>query len=89
MLIKDNIMLSDIIMKKILVNIVRKYSFILVNVLLILFLLHNIIYIHYFTNVFPVVIEHFANVLFMFIVNVSNIFFSFLLKIFCVCWVLA
>ena len=35
MLIKDNIMLSDIIMKRILVNIVRKYSFILVNVLLI------------------------------------------------------
>ena len=56
----------------------------------IIFLLHNIIYIHYFTDVFPMVIEHFA-VLFMFIVNVSNNSFSVLLKIFlkifCVCWV--
>ena len=83
MLIKDNIMLSDIIMKKILVNIVRKYSIYSRKCFTnIIFLLHNIIYIHYFTNVFPVVIEHFANVLFMFIVNVSNNFFSVLLKIF-------
>ena len=48
----------------------------------IIFLLHNVIYIHYFTNVFPMVIEHFANVLFMFIVNISNNSFSVLLKYF-------
>ena len=83
MLIKDNIMLSDIIMKKILVNIVRKYSFILVNVLLISYFYCITLFTFIISLiVFPVVIEHFANVLFMFIVNVSNNFFSVLLKIF-------
>ena len=83
MLIKDNIMLSDIIIKKILVNIVRKYSFILVNVLLISYF--------YCITLFTIIISlmfslWLLNILlmffFMFIVNVSNKFFSVLLKIF-------
>ena len=58
---------------------------------IIISLLHNIIYIRFFTDVFPMTIKLFANVLFMFIVNVSNNFFSpfkNILKIFCVCWVM-
>ena len=45
-------------------------------------LLYNIIYIYYFTNVFPMVNENLADVLFMFIMNVSYHSFSVLLKIF-------
>ena len=48
----------------------------------IIILLYNVIYIHHFINVFPMVIKRFSNVLFMFIVNVSNNLFSVILKIF-------
>ena len=56
----------------------------------IIFVLYNIIYLYYITNVFTIVIEHFSNILLMFIVNVFDNSFSVLfiviLKIFCVCW---
>ena len=83
MLIKDNIMLSDIIMKNILVNIVRKFSFILVNVLLISYFYCITLFTFIISLMFSLwLLNIFANVLFMFIVNVSNNFFSVVLKIF-------
>ena len=90
MLIKDGLVLSNII--------VKKYSIIWENIHIfssmftyIIFILYNIIYIYHFTNVFTQVIEHFPNVLLMVIVNVSHnlfffsVFFKVILKIFCVC----